>query len=595
MAGIVSLTHFAAESIGVGIDPGVVDFGVIGGSLEKVQTVHNSVCGSHWLFAFVSWLLMLAAVSLWALRITGRIEVTRLVFVSVSLACIETPWWFSASTYLLAKACVFAVLAVIAGPRQGDAKRFAGIAACTALGMSFSALGLMAVVLGGLATLGRFGLKNATIVDLAALARGFLAYRSFAQILGGEIVSTETTRFSLQGFAYALAVPGGVAAPLLLGLDAHAVTGWFSFVGGIAITILLAVLLMRSRGSFSLRFDLAMMAIVPYLAIYPARAALVVSGAWTQPDFLYLWTSRYHLFMTVVLAVGVAVVFTKFLDLATFHGFRIARVPNVLVMLGYALLQGHNAGLMRHVENQPAQAPTLAALMRLEHVATADGIPIDQIQRVIPAVRRGWNASVLELRPDRFHHVMLIARRGSSASMSQSRMSDAEATRLLIERLGLQDWRTLNAHRLTNLAPNVIPNGVKPVTKEPVDFAFGRSRQVSTYAWEIVEPFGHVEFSLAGLSPSSIVIFQDIHAAGTVHIEWTTEETFDGQRIAEYEPEPARHRPVPERIVFRPADFVTDRAMEPTGFTVRFRIRSTRQGKLSIRRILVGEDSTKTP
>gem|GEM_PF-5528430 len=540
-------------------------------------------------FAFASWLVMLAAVAWWANNVTGRADAARLVFVfvGVSSACIEVPWWFSAATYSLAAACVFAVLALVAAPVRNRWSRTVGIASITALGMSFSAVGLMAVILGGLAVIGRFGLKKAAGADLAALAGGFVSYTIFARALGGEIVATESTRFSLAGFAYALAVPGGVAAPLFLGLDAHAVTGAFSFAAGSAISILLAAFLWRLCVSRTLRLDLAAMAMVPYLAIYPTRAAFVESGAWGQADFLYFWTSRYHLFMTAVLAVAAALAVSKVMDLFGSRGFRIAPALPWLVLIAFAAGQIRNANLMRHFENQPDQAPTLSALMRLGRIAESEGIPVDQLQRLVPAVRRGWNASVLELRPDRYHHLLLLARGAPAVPETRTKRSDTDAARSIIERLGLFDWHILNSHRLTNLDPAAAANFETGQAIVPDELTFERAEPIDAKSWMILEPFGHAQFSLKDLTPKSHVIFETVSGAGTIHLQWTTGDSFDESRTFEFDSTPSMHCPVPIRVVFRPTDLKTVES-SGTPATVRFRVKSTQAGTLRIDRILTG-------
>ncbi len=540
-------------------------------------------------FAFASWLIMLAALAWWAKNVTGRADAARLafVFVGVSSACIEVPWWFSAATYSLAAACVFAVLALVAAPARNGWARAASIASITALGMSFSAVGLMAVILGGLAAVGRFRFRKAAWKDLVAMAAGFVSYTIFARLLGGEIVATETTRFSPAGFAYALAVPGGVAAPLFLGLDARAVTGSFTFVAGSIITLSLAAVLWRMRISRPLRLDLAAMAIVPYLAIYPTRAALVESGSWAQADFLYFWTSRYHLFMTAVLAVAAALAVVKMQEFAASRGFRIAKACSWVVLIAFAVVQYGNANLMRHFENQPDQAPTLDSLMQLGRIARAEGIPVDQLQKIVPAVRRGWNASVLELRPDRFHHVLLLAGRPGAGPISDSKSSDTEAARKVVDRLDLSGWRILNAHRLTNIDPVDTLNFAMVRQIEPVDLSFEKAEPLGPRAWKITEPFGHIEFTIPGLSPESHLIFESVTGAGTVHIQWSTGDAFDDRRTFEFDTKPSKHCPVPKRVVFRPLDLMTPETAG-TPATVRFRLKSTQAGTLRIEKILTG-------
>lgn len=542
-------------------------------------------------FAFLSWLVMLCAASWWASRITGRAEIARLVFVlvGVSSACIEVPWWFSAATYSLSAACIFAVLAVIVTPGPSANRRFAVICIGTILAMSFSAIGLLVVILGGLVSLARYGWSKAAGLDLSALSAGFTISWTIAMILGGEVVATESTRVSPAGFGYALAVPGGVALPLFLGLDAQAVTARFSFASGMAVTMFLALFLFRSRISKSLRIDLASMAFVPYLVIYPTRAALVESGAWSEPDFLYFWASRYHLFMTVVLAVGSSLAIVSLMDNLESRRFRMAWILNLPIFVFVALLQFPNANRMRHFENQPDQAPTLAALVRLRNIADSDGISIQRLPRILPAVRRGWNASVLELRPDCFPLVRLIARRSDFGTEKLSGAKDDDLRQKLIERLGLRDWRMLNAHRWTNLdsADDVDLTEYRRI--EPVEMTFEKSERIDELCWIVREPFGHVEFTLAGLDRDSSVVFENLHAEGTVHIQWTTDETWDDFRIAEFDSKPSANYPVPERIVFRRSDFEPGTPNGTHPVSVRFRVKSTRGGSLRIGGIWVSQ------
>ncbi|MBI1325189.1 hypothetical protein GC170_18650 [bacterium] len=544
-------------------------------------------------FAFLSWIVMLCTASWWAVRMTGRSEVARLVFVfvGVSSACIEVPWWFSAATYSLSAACIFAVLGIIAGPRPPGVARFAFICFGTLMALSFSAIGLLAVILGGLASLARTGLSKATGFDIAALSSGFAISWSIATIMGGEVVATESTRFSFAGFAYALAVPGGVALPLYLGLDAHAVTVRFSFATGIAITLFLALFLMRSRLSKSIRIDLAAMALVPYMAIYPTRAALVKNGAWSEPDFLYFWASRYHLFMTVVLSVLISLAIVKVIDLLKSRSVRMAWILYLAIVAFYTISQFRNANRMRHFENQPDQASTLTALVHLRNVACKEGISIERLERIMPPVRRGWNASVLELRPDCFPLVRLIARRSDFETVDHSGANDDEMRRKVIDRLGLREWRISTAHRLTNLdsADELDLTGFRQV--DPVDITLEKSGQIEDLAWIIREDFGHVEFTIRGLDRSSIVIFEHLQAEGTVNLQWSTDDIWDDFRIAEFESKPSANCPVPERIIFRNTDFEKDSPTDRYPSSVRFRVKSVCAGALRIGRILVGEEA----
>ncbi len=541
-------------------------------------------------FAFLTWVLMLCAASWWAARISNRHEAACLIFVffGVSSACIEVPWWFSAATYSLSAACIFMILGVISGRSHRIFLRFLIVSSGTALAMSFSAIGLLALLLGACASVARFGISRAAGLDLIALGTGFSVSSAIAHSLGGEVVSTESTRLCAAGFAYALATPGGVAMPLFLGIDAHAVTHHFSFAIGIAMTALLFVGLKRSRLSNPIRMDLVAMAIVPYLAIYPTRAGLVESGAWAMPDFLYFWTSRYHLFMTAVLSFASAMAVIRLKDWLEPHRFRLTQCLPVCIVGIYVVSQCHNANLMRHFENQADQADTLTALVRLRRFADSERISIGRLERLLPPVRRGWNASVLELRPDRFPLVRLIERRGEYVGDPVSNSEDDELRQKIVDSIGMRAWRLANANRLSNLDPadHLDISGFRTV--EPQEMTFEKSDRHGDLAWVVLEPFGHVEFSLYGLSRRSNVIFENLQADGTVHIQWTTDATWDDSRIAEFDPLPSANCPVPRRIIFRPMDFESADQENPKSFSVRFRLKSTRAGKLRIGRIRVG-------
>jgi hypothetical protein len=202
-------------------------------------------------------------------------------------------------------------------------------------------------------------------------------------------------------------------------------------------------------------------------------------------------------------------------------------------------------------------------------------------------VRRGWNASVLELRPDRYHHLLLLAGRSPAVSDPQTKRTDAEAARFILDRLGLFDWQVLNAHRLTNLDPADRANFETLQAIEPVEATFERAEPNGPKSWMILEPFGHVEFALKGLAPESHVIFETVSGAGTIHLQWTTGDSFDDLRTFEFDPKPSKHCPVPKIIVFRPLDLKT---AESTGTpaTVRFRVKSTQAGTLRIDKIFIG-------
>ena len=129
---------------------------VFGNHLNLIPTAFT-------LFALGSWLLFLAVMAGWVRQITDSADIAAMtvVFTGVSSACLEVPWWFSAATYSLSAAAIFAVLWAISYTLHSEiinidknwkSQRIMSvlIGSLTGASMSFSALGLMAVILGSI-------------------------------------------------------------------------------------------------------------------------------------------------------------------------------------------------------------------------------------------------------------------------------------------------------------------------------------------------------------------------------------------------------------------------------------------------------------
>ncbi|MFM7591706.1 MAG: hypothetical protein ACKO85_07925, partial [Isosphaeraceae bacterium] len=234
------------------------------------------------LTALASWIFFLGAMSLWVKQLTGREEVAWMSFVltGISAACLEVPWWFSAATYSLSAGFIFLVLLATEHRWKNDAAKWACIAVLSALAMSFSALGVLALVLAPAMVLAKEGLNQITIRTTVTIALGLGFYWLLCQVFGESLISAAVNNNRKMtdvplGLGFAFAVPGGVALPIFLGIDAKKVTGSFSMLVAIPITLLMIAFLFYYFKKSLMKFTFLILLILPYLVLYPTRAGLI--------------------------------------------------------------------------------------------------------------------------------------------------------------------------------------------------------------------------------------------------------------------------------------------------------------------------------
>lgn len=552
------------------------------------------------LFAFGSWIVFLISVALWVGRITGRVDVARMTFlmVGVSSACIEVPWWFSASTYSLSAASVFGVLLAVEGRGPVTVSRLVGIAFLTGLAMSFSALGLMALVLGGFMIVVQSGSSKASFQKCVFMVIGLACYWTICRTFGGDLIATAAnnnrnmTDIPL-GLTYAAAVPGGVALPLLIGLDSQWITDQFTFLIAIPITVFMLLGVWLSLRKSTLKWHIISLLMLPYLVLYPTRAGLVSTERWNEPDFIYFWTSRYHLFAIVGLSLYLAIVISHILH-------RIAKpfireLAMTLMMIAMLLMQSGNREHLSWMMQQPDQGPTLLSLMKLQSIARHNQVNQDELLQIFPPVRRGWNASVLELRPDVFPLVRLIADR-SPASKLQTPQETAGLNRLLLikfmrDQLGDEHWLNLRAERLLNLSSsepsvNSVPVLIHEMKSE-------KAEQIDQTSWMINDWGGYIEFKPELENPRQALYLQNLTADTQIRIEWSFDgKDWDNRLSAWLETVPGDHLPVPEWVSFTADDLdIPENVNWPQ--KIHMRIKPVKPGKLSLGRLVVADEIQK--
>ena len=551
-------------------------------------------------FALGSWLLFLAVTAGWVRQITGSSDIAAMTvaFTGVSSACLEVPWWFSAATYSLSAAAIFAVLWAIAFTFQTemvnrDSKWKSQLVIAVVIGsltgasMSFSALGLMAVIIGSIAAMIQTGFSKSSFIKIGAILSGLGAYMWACQFLGGDLIdaAAKNNRHMtdiIRGLMYAASVPGGVTFPLFLGVDARWLTTHFQWLSGLFMSLIVVIAIWAGYRlncySRMVMWLILSLLIAPYLVIYPTRAGLVSDGRWGEPDFLYFWTSRYHLFAIVGLALFGSSLIKK--ALVRIPRTYIRQFLTVGICVIAAILQSRNTIHWSWMMDQPDQAGTLSALMKLQAVVDNLNVPDSQLLRIFPPVRRGWNASVLELRPDAFPLVRLISERVDDDRPETQ--GDELVSERIYQAIGQENWLILRSGRLLNLDSVKSPqNGQEIIIKADI---LEKAEQEGPSRWKILDYGGYLEFSIPDFKNTESVILESVKADGPIAFQWTmNSESWDDRRSAWFETKAIDHQPVPERFSFSKADFYTTPTdINETGRTVRLRVKPLRPGPFSI-------------
>ena len=556
------------------------------------------------LFALGSWLLFLAVMAGWVRQITGSADIAAMtvVFTGVSSACLEVPWWFSAATYSLSAAAIFAVLwaisyrlhsEIINIDKNWKSQRIMSvlIGSLTGASMSFSALGLMAVILGSIAAIIQTGFSKSSFIKIGAILSGLGGYMWACQFLGGNLIdaAAKNNRHMtdiIKGLTYAITVPGGITFPLFFGVDARWLTHHFHWLIGIGLSVIFIGSIWTGYRfrcySKQVMYLILSLIFAPYLVIYPTRAGLVSDGRWAEPDFLYFWTSRYHLFAIVGLAIFFSSLINKALICIPKSGSR--EFMKVSICIIAAILQSRNTVHWSWMMDQPDQAGTLSALMQLQAMADEVGVPESQLIRIFPPVRRGWNASVLELRPDAFPLVRLISKRVDDDRTETQ--SDELVAERIYRAIGQENWLNLRAGRLLNLdSIKTQQNGQEIIVKADV---LEKAEQEGPNRWKILDYGGFLEFSIPDFKKTESVILESVKADGPIAFQWTmNSESWDDRRSAWFETKAMDNQPVPERFSFSKADFFANPTIgEGVGRTVRLRVKPVRPGPLRIGRVI---------
>ncbi len=564
----------------------------------------NLIPTAFTLFALGSWLLFLAVMAGWVRQITGSADIAAMtvVFTGVSSACLEVPWWFSAATYSLSAAAIFAVLWAISYTLHSEIinidKKWKSqlvmavlIGSLTGASMSFSALGLMAVILGSIAAIIQTGFSKSSFIKISAILSGLGGYMWACQFLGGDLIdaAAKNNRHMtdiIRGLTYAIAVPGGITFPLFFGVDARWLTHHFHWLIGIGLSVICIGSIWTGYRfrcySRQVMYLILSLIFAPYLVIYPTRAGLVSDGRWAEPDFLYFWTSRYHLFAIVGLAIFFSSLINKALICIPKSGLR--EFMKVSICIIAAILQSRNTLHWSWMMDQPDQAGTLSALMQLQAAADEVGVPESQLIRIFPPVRRGWNASVLELRPDAFPLVRLISKRVDDDRTETQ--SDELVSERIYRAIGQENWLNLRSGRLLNLdSIKTQQNGQEIIVKADV---LEKAEQEGPTRWKILDYGGYLEFSIPDLKETESVILESVKADGPIAFQWTmNSESWDDRRSAWFETKAMDNQPVPERFSFSKADFFANPTIgEEVGRTVRLRVKPVRPGPFRIGRVM---------
>jgi hypothetical protein len=453
--------------------------------------------------------------------------------------------------------------------------------------MSFSALGLMAVILGSIAAMIQTGFSKSSFIKIGAILSGLGAYMWACQFLGGDLIdaAAKNNRHMtdiIRGLMYAASVPGGVTFPLFLGVDARWLTTHFQWLSGLFLSLIVVIAIWAGYRlncySRMVMWLILSLLIAPYLVIYPTRAGLVSDGRWAEPDFLYFWTSRYHLFAIVGLALFGSSLIKK--ALVRIPRTFIRQFLKVGICVIAAILQSRNIIHWSWMMDQPDQAGTLSALMKLQAVVDNLNVPDSQLLRIFPPVRRGWNASVLELRPDAFPLVRLISERVDDDRPETQ--GDELVSERIYQAIGQENWLILRSGRLLNLdSIKSLQNGHEIIIKADV---LEKAEQEGPSRWKILDYGGYLEFSIPDFKNTESVILESVKADGPIAFQWTmNSESWDDRRSAWFETKAIDHQPVPERFSFSKTDFYTTPTdINQTGRTVRLRVKPLRPGPFSI-------------
>lgn len=553
------------------------------------------------LAALASWLFFLSTMTLWVKKVAGRADMAWMTFIlsGISSTCLEVPWWFSAATYSLAAGFIFLVLLAIEYETRHVYLKYIFISFLTALAMSFSALGLLAIFLGfGMATakdgIGRESIKTGMIIGFS-----LFGYWLICRIFGGNLVSAAVNNNRSMndiplGLAYAFSVPAGTSLPLFLGIDARKVTDSFSMIYGIPLTLILLLVIFLYLKRTRLKYHILILLFIPYLVLYPTRAGLVSTGRWQLADFLYFWTSRYHLFAVVALSMLVAKIYYDLIE--RLHLLKLTRLTTILVIILFSLLQQRNLMYWSWMMEQPDQRRTLAALNKLHQISQKSGVSSKQLLSVFPPVRRGWNASVLELRPDVFPLVRLVGTREEIIEQSPYLNSNSgeiqNIVKLLQNQLSADEWGWLCEGRLLNLSS--LQQGLTMLPLEAREVQIEKAEKVGPEKWQIKDWGGFVEFELRLENANQFLVFQNVNADGPVIFQWSVDQkTWPDYFSAWLETKPADNLPLVENITFSTKDLMMHGESTLLPVKIHIRVRPIKPGTLTIQKIMIFENSNK--
>ncbi|MEI7920291.1 MAG: hypothetical protein WCJ40_00100 [Planctomycetota bacterium] len=548
------------------------------------------------IFALASWIIFLGILGGWVRQMTGNSEIARMTvaITGVSSACLEVPWWFSAATYSLSSASVIGVLWMIGvntDKKESELVKGLKIGLLTALAMSFSALGLMAVVLGSVAILAKSGIHKGSIRLWVRMIAGLIAYIIVCTILGGDLLDAATHKNRSMtnipmGIAYSVAVPGGVALPLFLGMDAKWVTTHFQWLISIILTLMGIGGVWTSYRwkcfSKSVMQMIMCLILVPYLVIYPTRAGLVTDGRWAQADFLYFWTSRYHIFAIIGFSILLSAIIHKIVTKVPQK--KIRDLLGIVIIIAIAMLQKGNTNHWSWMKEQPDQKATMISLMKLQDTARSENIGDTELLQIFPPVQRGWNASVLELRPDAFPLVRLIASRNlENHSNGLSNRNSLSADRIF-QKIGLEHWLTLRAGRLLNL--NKYSLGAMDQEIETGPEILEKARKDGLNRWNVLEYGGYIELTIRNVTDSETIYMESVEGDGPIELLWTmNKDSWDSRRSGWYETKTIENRPIPNVIGITQADRIGVSKSNHEG-TLRIRIKPIRPGLVMFNRLI---------
>ncbi len=366
----------------------------------------------------LSWALVLVLLGFWLWRETGSRTAS---MIAVALAAhsplvLETAWWYSASSFLWA---IAGALVAILGASCLSRRPFAALSMVgigSALGLAGTTLGILAAPLAILRAVlePRVSLRLKVLVVVVAVG-GVISYRQACTMAGVTDFHTDP-RSALPsvdlagGLGYALSVPGRLLWPSLIGVPVslmiRPLPAWFCVGAGALALAATAALALWPRARWNRRLVLvgAAMIYCSYALTYSARTVMLKEGRWTEPQFLYQFASRYHVFPLLGLVTMVAAV------LASWPFFRrcdarrgLPALIAALVGLVTMLVQSGEASQWNWMLRQPDQRVTLSVLHHLGELARAEGVSRSQLMRIFDPVYRTWNGSVMNDRPYAFH------------------------------------------------------------------------------------------------------------------------------------------------------------------------------------------------